>query len=393
MPSADLPEIDESTLGEVVGIALDDPGARVVDWQAGALGAVLVAWTTEGIYRITGTATTATGRSDWSLVLKVLARRDFTWLSEALGPEYADSFDPLTFWATERDALCSDLLAQPTGRFVPVRCYAAHERGDTIQLWLEDIREPPGTVWDLPRHALAARHLGQFNGSHAGAATAAYPWLHSNAVRSMLTNSSRSWPLIDETDWHAPRVARVFPTPLADRLARVVGARERLLTCLAEQPQSLAHQDPGRRNMLSRLSPSGEVETVAVDWGAAGVAAIGEDLGNQVLGNLFFLDVDPSHAHEYREAALDAYLAGLRDAGCQVDPSLVRQAALAHGLKYVGMTHAWIHQRADGEAVPGLLTRGDASFGLADETWVRWGEAVYAVLDAVEEAVAGLDEG
>ena len=66
--------------------------------------------------------------------------------SRGLGTQDADSFDPLTFWATEREALCSDLLAQPRGGFVPVRCCAARERGDTIQLWLEDIHESPGTV-------------------------------------------------------------------------------------------------------------------------------------------------------------------------------------------------------------------------------------------------------
>ena len=56
-------------------------------------------------------------------------------------------------------------------------------------------------------------------------------------------------------------------------------------------------------------------QTVVIDWSFLGTAAVGADLGMQVSGNLYSLYVDPRNAQAYYEAALESYVAGLRDAG------------------------------------------------------------------------------
>ena len=341
-----------------------------------------------GVYRVTGSAATEAGPRSWSLVLKVLGRRDHTELLRLLGPEYSDSLDPLEFWTHEHQALQSELLRVPTGGFVPVRCHAAKRNTDTIQLWLEDAREPDGADWALPRHVLAARHLGQFNGAHRNVDTASHPWLLTNMLRLILVAFSRGRSRREQVDWRQPSVSRVFPAPLGERIARILDRVESWLVRLAQQPQSLAHQDTDRRNLFSRVGAANEDETVAIDWGFMGVAAIGEDLGNQVFGNLFFLFVDSGRAVQYLEEAVAAYLDGLRDAGCVADPGDVRLAALAHTLQYLSISTGWIHELATGAELPGMLQPAYAAIGSVEETWSRWGEAVHAIVDAAEEVEA-----
>ena len=43
---------------------------------------------------------------------------------------------------------------------------------------------------------------------------------------------------------------------------------------------TLSHQDTDRRNLFTRLTAGGQEQTVAIDWGLLGLAAVGEDLGD-----------------------------------------------------------------------------------------------------------------
>ena len=91
----------------------------------------------------------------WSLVLKVLG--------PAAGPD-----DPthIGYWKREMLLYSSRLLDDlPAGLRAP-RCYGCDEPMDSVVwIWLERVREDRERAWPLARWALAARHLGRFNGA------------------------------------------------------------------------------------------------------------------------------------------------------------------------------------------------------------------------------------
>ena len=109
------------------------------------------------------------------MVLKVLAR-------------VAGQDDPahIDYWKREGLLYGSGLLdALPAGLRAP-RCYGCDEPAEGIVwLWLEHIREDGDRVWPPARWALAARHLGQFNGAYlAGRPLPHVPWLGGQRLRT-----------------------------------------------------------------------------------------------------------------------------------------------------------------------------------------------------------------
>ncbi len=70
--------------------------------------------------------------------------------------------------------------------------------------------------------------------------------------------------------------------------------RARLSAALERLPQTFAHFDSQRRNLMIRARSDGEDELVAVDWARCGLRPVGA---------------------QFDEAAFPAYLAGLRAAG------------------------------------------------------------------------------
>jgi hypothetical protein len=297
------------------------------------------------------------------------------------------------YWKREALVFQSGILDAWQGDLVAVRCYQVVEQpDDSVWLWLEHVREPPGRTWPLERHILAARHFGQFNGAYCRhGPVPEYDWLCRNFMRQWGKTGrafNTAGMVADSAFWELPEVRHVFPTPVADRVVSLLDEADRLLDRLERQPQTLSHLDTQCVNLFARQGEQGQDQTVVIDWSFLGEAAVGEDLGMQVSGNLFDLSIQPASARSYYEAALEAYVAGLRDAGWRGSPDAVRFAsATAASLRLVpfGMVMlGGLFDTAEEASWGDHLAEQQAS--TAEEALRLWGQAITFLLDLADEA-------
>ena len=325
-------------LQEVVRSALGESAALVGGWSAvplrGGSGAGAQGGES-GIYALAGTAHVGTTEHPWSAVLKVLApvpQRD----------------DPahIRYWKREPLLYRSGLLGSLPAGFSAPRCYGCDELADgTVWLWLEQVREDGERTWPLSRWALAARHLGRFNGASLAQPPLPHAdWRAGGRLRALV-------------EAHAPNVARIaaaplnhevrhwWPRPVVDAIVRLWEERSSYCAALERLPQTFGHGDAIRRNLLARRRPGGATgldaahgdgETVAIDWEFAGYWAVGEEVGQTLSVASAFYDLDPTELPALDEALFAGYLAGLRDAGWRGNTSVegdertVRFAYAAH---------------------------------------------------------------
>ncbi len=81
---------------------------------------------------------------------------------------------------------------------------------------------------------------------------------------------------------------------------------------------------------------------MAIDWAMIGSGCVGADVANLVGGGLSFYDIPAAEGKEFEAVVLAGYMAGLRQAGWQGSPELVRfgfaaTTVLHQGLGLTGM--------------------------------------------------------
>ena len=317
-----LATVAAGRLQEVARAALGEPGAVLGDWDAvplsaGGFGALDVA---RSLFLLQGVARVGPAERPWSVVLKTLSR-------------VAGQDDPthIGYWKREmllyRSGLLDDL---PAGLRAP-RCYGCDEPADGIVwLWLEHVREDGERAWPLARWALAARHLGQFNGAYlAGRSLPRAPWLGGRRLRTWL---ERHGPLVARITVapEDPDVRRWWPRPVVDAILRLWEERDAFCAALERLPQTFCHGDAIRRNLLARRGAEGSEETVGIDWEFAGQYAVGEEVGQTLSVASAFYEVEPADLAALDELLFAGYQAGLGDAGWRGDPRQVRFAYTAH---------------------------------------------------------------
>jgi hypothetical protein len=87
----------------------------------------------------------------------------------------------------------------------------------------------------------------------------------------------------------------------------------------------LQHNDSRRKNLIARRRATGDLETVALDWGQAAIGALGGELACVISQPVYwFQGVSPQQLPELDEIAFSGYVQGLRDVGWQGDTTLVR---------------------------------------------------------------------
>jgi hypothetical protein len=375
--------LDAEALGGLAGKASGRQGLRPLSWTVEPL-LHHARHITAGVYRFAGRGLDGGEAVPWSLVLKVIRpAAAFSKLSSCF------------YWKREALVFNSGLLDELDGGLMAVRCLEVSEQEDgSIWLWLEDVAEDHAG-WDLGRHGLAAYHFGVFNGSYfAGRPLPEQAWLSRSFLRSWLSDYlgfGALEALQDPELRRHPAVARAFPRAEIERARALINEREPLLRALEREPRTLAHLDAHRPNLFSQAK-GGAARTVAIDWAALGLAAAGEELGMQVLGNLFILEVAPDEAPRYSKAAFEAYREGLYQAGWRGDDHSVRFAfALAGALRYA----VFIPLQLQAFAREGKLPLWGASWakkrGLSHEEAIRWwGESWRYMLELAEEAKADL---
>jgi hypothetical protein len=310
---AELPAIDRATLTPPVRRALGRPTVQVIDWDVqpihgGSGGGVRAS----AIYRCSGRARDQDHALPWSLILKT-----FTPAADA---------DPSSPYYPRREAQAyrSGWLDQLPGRLAAPGCYGVVEHPDGgIWVWLEEVTGDAGSRWPLERYALAARHLGQFNGAYlAGHPLPDWPWLSARWLRRVVAKAAPSIAQLPDVLAH-PLGRRYFPGDTSARFSRLWAERERLLDALERLPRTICHLDAFSRNLFSRQADHGG-QTVVIDWAFVGGGAVGEELEPLLCRSLLFSDVELAQAHELDGMVFAGYLDGLRDAGWEGDPRQVR---------------------------------------------------------------------
>ena len=314
-----LVDMASRRLRELVPEALGEPRAVLGEWEAvplkGHFGALELA---RSVLKIRGVARVGAAERPWSLVLKVLG--------PAAGPD-----DPthIGYWKREMLLYSSGLLDDlPAGLRAP-RCYGCDEPVDgVVWIWLEHVREEGERAWPLARWALAARHLGRFNGAYlAGRPLPRAIWLGERRLRTSLEGQHSLVAQI-ATAPDNPEVRRWWPPQVVAAILRLWEERDAFCDALERLTQTFCHGDAIRRNLLARRD--GPEETVGIDWEFAGHYAVGEEVGQTLSVASAFYDMEPSDLPALDEALFASYLAGLRDVGWRGAPLQVRFAYAAH---------------------------------------------------------------
>jgi len=293
----------------------DVPPVPLAGWAVEPIGYRRINDTTAGLDRIVGTLRSPQGDVRCSVFRKRLRRARAG--DAASDVTFAGSDEPAhwNYWRRESDAYGSGLLREMAGGFRAPECFAREIVDDTATLWLQDVQGTPASVWSVERFALAMRHLGRFQGRFvAGEPLPAYPWLSRGHLRA----------------W----------TPGGDdggdvRYRRLCERRDELLAAVEASPATVCHLDLRSANMFAGQRPGDDDATVVVDWSAVGFGALGEDVASMVFDSVWMCDVGVALLRPLSLAAIDGYLAGLRDAGWTGDERVARRnyAAVA-GLKF-----------------------------------------------------------
>lgn len=342
-------EIDRGYLNDLVQKALDRPALEIAGWEVQSLHGGFE-WDT-AVFRLRGEAKEAGEMLPWSLIVK------------AVQPS-KKAQEPGGIWYWKREALAyqSGLLHRlPGGSLTAPACYEVQERPDgATWLWMEDVRDDVPNPWTVEQYAVAARHLGQFNGAYlTGEAIPAEPWMPHNWLRQYVEHAAQSIAFIRREPYH-PMVQHMFPGIVHAQILAAWDEHERTLDVLESLPQVLCHQDAFRRNLFARRG-----KTVAIDWGYMGNAPVGAELVALIAASLGFWEISADQVLDLDRLCFEGYLQGLRDAGWNGDARLVRTGyAVTLMLRYpIG--------GQVGEMVPAMLDqagRAHVESGFKDKT-------------------------
>jgi hypothetical protein len=114
-------------------------------------------------------------------------------------------------------------------------------------------------------------------------------------------------------------IRHMFPGIVLAQILAVWDERERILGVLDHLPQVFCHQDAFKRNLFARNG-----RTIAIDWGYLGIAPVGAELVPLVAASIGFFEISADKVMEMDRLCFEGYLQGLRDAGWNGDPKLVR---------------------------------------------------------------------
>jgi hypothetical protein len=326
------------------------------------------------LYRWSGRAAVDAVERDWSLILKA-------WVRD---PESDDS-SQWNHWKREFLAYSSGILEELPGVSAPGLFDAADE-GDVAYVWLEDVAPDGQSRWPTDRYALAALHLGRFNGAYlADRPIPDAPFLTRTYLRSWATWIPWPGSVRSTESWSTPIVAAAIPAPPIERLDRLHSMIPLLADGLERLPQTFSHLDAWRANLIGARSPSGEDRTVALDWSFVGTAPAGQEVAILVGGSHIWLDAEPDDLATMSERAFAAYVDGLHEVGWRGDERVVRFAYAASSALYLGPVvpfwltrigdparREWIERKCGREARE--VARGWAlllnhALGLADEAY------------------------
>ena len=309
-----IPTVDDAEVAEVARRVTRDPTAQVLEWSATAIAHVGIIDTTGGLHLVAGRLRTRGREIPLSCVLKVLTR-----------PPKDECAEPASwcYWRREAAFYGSDLVAELPGTLRAPRPYGVVEGDTTAHVWMEHIVARQGR-WRPEDFRRAAHAAGLTAGAYlTGRPLPDAPWLSRSFLRSILADSG-FWAATMNADtgaaWRSP-LAEPFGATTRERVVRLWADRDDLLAMTEALPHVFGHGDLHPRNILL---PAGGHDLVALDWGFCGPAPLGTDLCDLVLLTAWFCDIEIADIPAVEEIAFAGYEDGLRRAGWDGDPRLLR---------------------------------------------------------------------
>ena len=220
----------------------------------------------------------------------------------------------------------------PGGIAAP-RCLGVVEHADDEPwMWLEDVTGEPALRWPLERFEVAAYHLGLMHGWFlAGGPLPDSDWLDTGRwLRQSLGRGARQiHPILERFERH-PLTERFSGSETGQALRRLWAERELFFEAMDRMPRTLCHGDFNYTNLFARRLPSGEDQTVAVDWQYCGLRQLGADISGFIAdSSIIPVRRKAAEPEEFTALALGGYLSGLRDGGGEGDVKTARFACLA----------------------------------------------------------------
>ena len=265
----------------------------------------------------------------------------------------------------------------PGGISAP-RCYRIETHEDAAWIWMEHVADAAPRSWGPDEFVRAAYASGRFGGAYLnGRPLPDERWLVRDHARGWVGGESPEAACSDAF------VQRQFPAPLRQRVMRLWDDRELVFDWLQRLPQTFAHGDYHRRNLMIRRLADGIDGVVAVDWAWCGRAPIGGDLGMLLGMSATLGDLETDALAELERPVCDAYLAGLREAGWSGDSVLARLGytawlAMYAGVTAPGLTAFW--------TADDMLSACERQFGSPEDAARRWATICEFALDRSDEA-------
>lgn len=303
----------------------------------------LDAITTASRHLVRGTLTTAGGERPFGLFVKVVQAWERSPLFAFVPEDIREVAAAGVPWRTEPLAYRSDLADRlPDGLTMPPAVAVLDLDELSCAVWLEEL-DVVDVAWDDERHQRAARLLGRLSGSAAVAplgGVGGLDWTLRDYLGGRLGHQVLPM-LRDEGIWHHPLVAGAFDADLRERLLAAADRAPELVEEAVGLPHLPAHGDACPNNLLAVDGAEG---FVLVDYGFWMPMPPGADLGQLLVGDV---QIGRSRAGDLaaRDAAnLDAYVAGLRDEGCDVPAEVVARGHALHHLLMTGLSSIpWEH--------------------------------------------------
>jgi hypothetical protein len=270
-----------------------------------------------GIWRVGGPAGTA--------ILKVARRPAVTDAAKAFPT--SDVPTHWNYWRRESLAYETGLAATAyagAGITAPALLQAGTRPEGGVELWLADAGGTGGFGWPVPRLARFARELGAGQARWVGRVPD-IPWLSRRWLAQYVTEAPNWVGPVEPAVWDHPNVAP-WPEPVRARLRELWAGRDRILAVTEAAERTLCHLDVWPANLADDAGSS-----VLLDWAFTGEGAVGEDLANLVVDCFTDGLMDIALLPELAEAAVDGYLAGLREGGWSGSDDAVRTAVYASG--------------------------------------------------------------
>ena len=326
-------DVSDEQLAAMVAQLLHEDDVELLDTRVEPVDYDLPAITTGGRWWVAGHAATSRAKAPFRIFVKLVQSWERHPFFEFVPEEFRELASSTVPWRTEADVYRSDIADRlPDGLSVPRALGVFDLDALSSAIWIEEVPARAAT-WDRQRYERAAYLLGRFSGSRELAPLAELrhvDWTLGTYVEGRV--GVQVLPLLlGEDIWQHPLCA-AFDDELRERL-RAAGRRAVELAAEADAlPSLLSHGDACPNNLLAGERDD---ELVMIDFGFWGGAPAGFDLTQLLVGEVQLGRRGAEDLAELDEAIVTAYVAGLRDEGCDVPEEQVRRS---HALCLLIMT-------------------------------------------------------